>query len=129
MSRIAETMREFHRGTMWEFDRRMTELALEDTEAKIKNYYVLHDLPWPHGRIRDFVSMDEGTGHYQVYVLWEDGAVLQIADTELDEAADVAYHGQYTRAIQTEPAAVEDTDVLADRLLAEKDRLLAEMHM
>jgi hypothetical protein len=128
VSRIADVMKEFHKGTMWEFQGgEMAELALEDTGAKILNYYVVHDRLWEHGKVEDFISMDEGSGNYTVYALCSDGVVLMIPDHELDEPCIINFRNQRVKMIHNMPKQVKDTEELADRILAEKDRLLEEL--
>jgi hypothetical protein len=127
-SRIADVMKEFHRGTMWEFQGgEMAALALEDTTAKILNYYVVQDRAWEHGKVEDFISMDEGSGDYTVYALCSDGVVLMIPDHELDEPTIINFQNQRVKMIHHMPKQVKDTEELADRILAEKDRLLDEL--
>ena len=122
--KIADIMKEFHRGTWWESrNGQMAELAIEDTHAKITNYYVIHDRVWDHGAVVDFIDMDEGTGKYTVYALCTDGTVLAVPEEELDEPMTVTWEGQSFQSVRRLPREVEDTADLGRRILAEKDRL------
>jgi hypothetical protein len=125
--RIADIMKEFHRGTWWETQNgQMVELAIEDTHAKITNYYVVHDRAWTHGAVVDFVDMDEGTGKYTVYALCTDGTVLAVPEEELDEPAVITFEGQSFQMVHHLPKEVEDTAELGKRILREKDRVWEE---
>lgn len=124
---MADIMKEFHRGTWWETNKgEMAELAIEDTHAKITNYYVLHDRAWTHGAVVDFIDMDEGSGTYTVYALCTDGTVLAVPEEELDNPVTVTYEEQKVQMVRHLPREIEDTAELGRRILAEKDRTMDE---
>ena len=124
---MADIMKEFHRGTWWEVNKgEMAELAIEDTHAKITNYYVLHDRAWTHGAVVDFIDMDEGTGTYTVYALCTDGTVLSVPEEELDNPVTVTCGDQKVQTVRHLPKEIENTAELGRRILAEKDRTMAE---
>ena len=124
---MADIMKEFHRGTEWELNNgEMAALAIEDTHAKITNYYVIHDRAWTHGAVVDFIDMDEGTGRYTVYALCTDGTVLAVPEEDLDEPVTVTYGDQRIQMVRHLPKEIENTAELGRRILAEKDRTMAE---
>ena len=64
---------------------------------------IRYDRAWEHGKVEDFISMDEGSGDYTVYALCSDGVVLMIPDHELDEPTIINFQNQRVRMIHHMP--------------------------
>ena len=59
MSHISDAMKAFHENTMWIVNNgMMADLAIEDTNNKVINWFVMPKQEWKHGEIVDFISMD-----------------------------------------------------------------------
>lgn len=127
MSHISDAMKAFHENTMWIVNNgMMADLAIEDTNNKVINWFVMHKQEWKHGEIVDFISMDEGTGIYTVYALCTDDTVLAIPEEELDNPEKFEINGHHTSMVRTRPQEItgEDADQLADRVLDERERIM-----